>query len=530
MNNIQLARNISRLNKTIKSLKNNEPEPKSLLERLSFILRIIGIPAVLIAAIVPVFNLVDASLVQINQRHLESIYNQRISELLESKNQELATQLLESTNNLKMDDIYFQHSQSKVLVKQVESNGIESPLMHEKLLILVRSHLKPTCLLDSFVCSRYFFRHALDNKEIFNVAKILLDHYLIKNDLLSFGQLNELINNNQFLVNKKSILELEYLKVVFGYKSDSAWRVELLNKVRRELVNIGTLNAMASLHKLNGFIFSTIGQEGNALVSWENAKAHFIKLGNLKEALSHDRRIISYHANLNQGSKTSRDEIEYLYKQHLRLAKESESKLLIARANLSYVEFMSYNIFKKGELSKDDVFRLEERLTQVEKFMKDHTYTYNLGVVMQLKSMLYRHNSDYKKAIEHGETSLNYFLDHGEINKAIFSSSFQAELYRQQSEIEAALDYYVSSLYLLEVSLNREEIDSYTYVRNVDSINNKLSELSNDEGIKLTPALRSQRAQLQLVSLGTRLDSKIDETYIEKIFTKAGNLYSFNQK
>jgi hypothetical protein len=138
-----IARLLSRLDVLIATVERAYPDkPKRWYEKLHdkvvFFAKYVGLPSVLLAAIVPCYELSKAFVEHRNTKYLQETYTQHAQTLLERGNVDRASLLLADLKNGEQKRVENQYIQAKILAKEALTHGRRQLEAQDRIYLLLR--------------------------------------------------------------------------------------------------------------------------------------------------------------------------------------------------------------------------------------------------------------------------------------------------------------------------------------------------------------------------------------------------------
>lgn len=448
------------------------PWYKQAYEKFTSFVKYIGAPALIIAAILPVFNLVKVSIDTNNKEHFKSVYEGYVHNLLSNGEMERANELFDNFEKQEKRDIKSQYLYSKLLIEQTIRQGVYPEKAEDGVNILLALNKDKPLFFPTFG----------GEEEQLSLKFSLIDIYIQTQEYVKARNLLGAMGKNQLsgIYNSIFYLKLSTLDVL-TYKSKENREnldlaVELLSKSERI-----DLYAEAIFQLAKHYQFSHLNLK--ALEKYDEAATLFKEIEDNRGLI----KVLNNKAMIYQ-SESNYEQSRRLYIAELQLSRRIKDNPSIARClvNLGGIELSNKN-YNKALFYANEASELFHDMDSILGEATAH------GIL----SDVYYEQNNLGKSIYHGKKCEVLYIESKEVRSIALVSYRLGNKYFKHKDIQNTILYYYLSEVLFTFYRNnhgkdfvelrdikrklqkiKNETDEVEFKRNISTAEQRLSEIN----------------------------------------------------
>jgi tetratricopeptide (TPR) repeat protein len=456
-------------------------------EKVKSFANYVGIPGLIIAAILPVYTLVASSIDYLNKIFVESVYTSYATDLLSQGETERADKVLADLDYAQKHDVKTLYTNAKILTQMAIKQGKRQQEATDRSNILLRLQKGKTI----------FFPKVGKRDEIFDLElgladiDIQLQGYKSAEDRLEklrVGAANKLLpdQDGQILLRKGTIAVLQF-------RTDDA--KSFLDSARSKLDGPKEQESLAECNFQLGKLYQFLNDDPTAEKYYLQARKTF-------ESQADNYSLLKVYNNLGMlyldAKNDAMAKYNFVFEQHVARTVGDEESAARALINLAIVA--------KNQGSLEEALRLALEANQA--FQKQAGNKLGMAAAAVTLSGIYFRKGDYAKALSEADESLAMFIDIRELRGAGTSLALLGHSSEMLGNWGEEIYYYTAALKILS-GLGSEKIEAgrqnlATYRSSLAAVQVRLGTREYDKLVEQAkPRLNELYEQLGILSSNT---------------------------
>jgi len=429
----------SRLDVLIATLERAYPDKPShwyekLHDKVVFFAKYVGLPSVLLAAIVPSYELIKAFIDHRNTKYVQGMYAQHAQSLLEKGEVDRASLLLADLKDGAQNRVENQYVQAKILAKEALTHGRRQLEAQDRIYLLLSLHKDRP----------FFFPSLGGRREVFDLELSLVDIDINLQRYPSGKEriraLKESTKNLKARDLEAQVLLREAEIDVLTFNLSSA--EQKLASIIPTLQNSGDRGNLAEAHFQLAKALQFQSKTSEALTSYQHARELFEKTSDRQGLLrTYNNLGMLFSAQLDYAKARYYDELQQ------NLAREIGDEFGLARS------LVNLSLVSRHERKYPEALRFAEEALAI--FQKENAKLGTAGAHQNLSIINYW-AGERPAAIHHGQTALMMFQDLRDLRGVGAMLGLLGEVYR------STRDPLAGGYFLSYIALQRYLSDSPT--------------------------------------------------------------------
>jgi tetratricopeptide (TPR) repeat protein len=431
------------LGELVAVLRKAYPEPKSsrfnrIYDKVKSVANYVGIPGLIIAAILPVYTLVTSSIDYLNKNFVQSVYTSYAMDLLSQGETERADKVLADLDYAQKHDVKTLYTNAKIITQMAIKQGKRQQEATDRTNILLRLQRDKSI----------FFPKVGKRDEIFDLELGLADIDIqlqgYKSAENRLKRLRDAAANKLLPYQEGQILLRQGTIAVLQFRTEDA--KSLLNSAVKKFEGLKEQGSLAESHFQLGKLYQFLNDDPAAEKYYLLARETF-------ESQADNYSLLKVYNNLGMLNLDAKNDAMAKYyfglEQHVARTVADEESAARALINLSIVA--------KNQGSLEEALRLA--LEAKQDFQKQAGNKLGVAAASVNLSSIYFRKGNYAQALSEADESLATFIDIRELRGAGTSLALLAHSSEMLGNWGEEVYYYTASLKIL-TNLGSENIEA----------------------------------------------------------------------